>query len=134
MKSLIINCPKCKEVSELFLASRPYLIILSCPHCKQTLLYNEGRTYEISKTKILEMKKNQLTSFVQGLKKRQSSSQSQSSITSEAEIRKAPIKASGARHRAGEDTLSHPISHDDVLNIKIALESSTDVLDFIQHM
>ena len=50
MKPLFVKCPQCKEVSELFLGSEAYMIVLNCPSCNAALMYYYGKTFEIDES------------------------------------------------------------------------------------
>ena len=69
MKPLYVKCPHCKEVSELFLGSEAYMIVLNCPSCNSALMYYYGKTFEIDESEIEKIQGNLQMTTVQGILK-----------------------------------------------------------------
>ncbi len=134
MKALNISCPHCREMSELYLVSKPYMMVLNCPDCQSTLLHCEGSTYEIDDMKVIQMERQQIQNFVESLKEK---SQFTSSLPSEpAAVASKSLVAtkSHAMHRMGEAVRENSLRQDDILNLKISLESCQDVSEFIEQI
>ncbi len=133
MREIRINCPHCHRKSKLFLTSRPYLMVLNCPVCHHSLLNSEGKTYEIDDMKIIQMKGPQIESFIKGLKKQLAKQNSQSDYANN----HLPVNTqqdvyTHSSHRKKEPVRTSPVSKDDLINLKIALESCRDVSDFLK--
>lgn len=128
MKPLYVKCPHCKEVSELFLGSEAYMIVLNCPSCNSALMYYYGKTFEIDESEIEKIQGNLQMTTVQGILKninaREGSKNQTSLIVKPAESR--------ATHKAGQPVRDGNIATDDITNLKIELNTSKDVNDFIK--
>ena len=128
MKPLYVKCPHCKEVSELFLGSEAYMIVLNCPSCNSALMYYYGKTFEIDESEIEKIQGNLQMTTVQGILKninaREGSKNQTSLIVKPAEQR--------ATHKAGQPVREVQIASDDITNLKIELNTSKDVNDFIK--
>lgn len=129
MKPLYVKCPHCKEVSELFLGSEAYMIVLNCPSCNSALMYYYGKTFEIDESEIEKIQGNLQMTTVQGILK---------NISARETTRQAvPVaKATEARptHKAGAPVREIPLIDDDITNLKIELALTKDVNDFIGHI
>lgn len=124
-KSLSIQCPSCQETSELFLQSRPSMIVLNCPVCQSTLMHLDGQTHQIEDLRIVNLEKHILRQFVQNFREKNNGP-----LTLKASF---PIVAATpkAHHRKGEAIRAAPITTDDLINLRIDLEKCTDVEDFV---
>jgi len=135
MKGLQINCPHCLESSELYLVATPYMMVLNCPDCQSTLLHCEGRTFEIDDMKVVQMGRQQIQKFVENLKEK---SMSGDSIPEYSNVKPRYFEeASSEReplHRIGEPVREQTLTEDDILNLRIGLESCEDVLEFIEEI
>ena len=135
MKGLPINCPHCKEKSELYLVSTPYMMVLNCPDCQCTLLHCEGRTYEIDDMKVVQMEREQIQKFVENLKQKSLSGESISDYSkSSGGFLIEDTSPKNNLHQAGVPIRENTLTPDDILNLKIGLESCEDVLEFIQEI
>jgi ribosomal protein S27E len=130
MKPLYVKCPHCKEVSELFLGSEAYMIVLNCPSCNSALMYYYGKTFEIDESEIEKIQGNLQMTTVQGILKnisaRENSRQTATSVAKTADIRPT--------HKAGAPVREIPLIDDDITNLKIELALTKDVNDFIGHI
>ena len=130
MKPLYVKCPHCKEVSELFLGSEAYMIVLNCPSCNSALMYYYGKTFEIDETEIEKIQGNMQMTTVQGILKNINARENTKTSTS------LIVKPSDARatHKAGTPVREAHIKGDDITNLKIDLNRVQDVNDFIRDM
>ena len=130
MKPLYVKCPHCKEVSELFLGSEAYMIVLNCPSCNSALMYYYGKTFEIDESEIEKIQGNLQMTTVQGILKninaREGSKSHASLIVKPADQR--------ATHKAGSPVRDGHIIVDDITNLKIELALTKDINDFINNM
>ena len=130
MKPLCIKCPQCKEISELFLGSEAYMIVLNCPACNAALMYYYGKTFEIDKGEMEKIQGNLQMTTVQGILK---------SIHAREQGKTVPAPAAAAlagrpHHKAGSPIREEPFASDDITNLKIELALSKDVGDFVQKL
>jgi ribosomal protein S27E len=130
MKPLYVKCPHCKEVSELFLGSEAYMIVLNCPSCNSALMYYYGKTFEIDESEIEKIQGNLQMTTVQGILKNINARESGKSQTS---LMVKPMEQR-ASHKAGAAVRECQLADDDITNLKIDLALSKDINDFISHM
>ncbi|MDQ3002667.1 MAG: hypothetical protein M3Y08_15560 [Fibrobacterota bacterium] len=130
MKPLYVKCPHCKEVSELFLGSEAYMIVLNCPSCNSALMYYYGKTFESDESEIEKIQGNLQMTTVQGILKNINARENTKSHTS---LIVKPAEAR-ATHKAGAPVRDAPFKGDDITNLKIDLNRVQDVNDFIQTM
>jgi ribosomal protein S27E len=130
MKPLYVKCPHCKEVSELFLGSEAYMIVLNCPSCNSALMYYYGKTFEIDESEIEKIQGNLQMTTVQGILKNISARETTRQQT--ATVSKSP--EARATHKAGAPVRDIPLIDDDITNLKIELALTKDVNDFIGHI
>jgi ribosomal protein S27E len=127
MKPLYVKCPHCKEVSELFLGSEAYMIVLNCPSCNSALMYYYGKTFEIDESEIEKIQGNLQMTTVQGILKnisaRENTRHQTATLTKGPELRPT--------HKAGAPIREVALVDDDITNLKIELAITKDVNDFI---
>ncbi len=130
MKPLYVKCPHCKEVSELFLGSEAYMIVLNCPSCNSALMYYYGKTFEIDENEIEKIQGNLQMTTVQGILKNINARESSKGQTS------MIVKPSDQRasHKAGTPIRELHLQGDDITNLKIELAMTKDINDFINNM
>ncbi len=130
MKPLYVKCPHCNEVSELFLGSEAYMIVLNCPSCNSALMYYYGKTFEIDENEIEKIQGNLQMTTVQGILKnintREQAKSSPPMLMRTAEQR--------ATHKAGAPVRDRPFISDDIVNLKIDLAITQDVEDFLKNL
>ncbi len=130
MKPLHVKCPHCKEVSELFLGSEAYMIVLNCPSCNAALMYYYGKTFEIDEGEVEKIQGNLQMTTVQGILKnihaRETGKTHTLPVTKHADVRPT--------HKAGAPVREGNFDGDDITNLKIELAMAKDVEDFIKNM
>ena len=129
MRKVTITCPSCLGTSRLFLTSRPHLLILNCPFCHRPLLNNKGKTYEIDGLEIIRMKGSQIENFLSQSPRQNLSPGSAVNPLPESAHQDVSTHSS---HRKKEPARSSPLSENDLINLKIALECCRDVSDFLK--
>ncbi len=127
MKPLYVKCTHCKEVSELFLGSEAYMIVLNCPSCNSALMYYYGKTFEIDESEIEKIQGNLQMTTVQGILKNISARENTRQQT--ATVAKGPDLR--PTHKAGAPVREEPLLDDDITNLKIELALVKDVNEFI---
>ena len=130
MKPLYVKCPHCKEVSELFLGSEAYMIVLNCPSCNSALMYYYGKTFEIDEGEIEKIQGNLQMTTVQGILKNINAREGAKSRTSMM-VKPAEQRAT---HKAGAPVRESHLIPDDITNLKIDLGMAKDVNDFIKNI
>ncbi len=128
MKPLFVKCPQCKEVSELFLGSEAYMIVLNCPSCNAAIMYYYGKTFEIDESEMEKIQGNLQMATVQGILKNINSREMSKQIPTFQAIESHPT------HKAGNPVREVAIAEDDIINLKIELALSKDCNEFIGNL
>jgi hypothetical protein len=133
MEIVWIHCPKCGKASELFLTSRPDLLILNCPFCHCILTKSQGKTIEIDNLKSLNMKNKKMRGLLEGLRRDLPEKRGNvSHYRKDLPVSQSQNNPQSSGHKTGEPIKATPVSKDDIVNLKIALESCQDVSDFLK--
>jgi len=131
MKPLYVKCPHCKEVSELFLGSEAYMIVLNCPSCNSALMYYYGKTFEIDESEIEKIQGNLQMTTVQGILKNISARETTRTAATTAAKSSPELRAT---HKVGAPVREVPLLDDDITNLKIELAIAKDVNEFIESL
>ncbi len=136
VKTLAIECPHCKKTFEVLLSNNASMVILNCPLCTIPLIYYRTRCFVLNRRQIESIRNSRQDTTV--LKILHSISKEQPG---------AKCSRGGSRHfaraaRAGkcfaqpETFLPYTnfITRDDVLNLRIELETCADSKQFIDKL
>lgn len=135
VKKMNIECPTCSQTFRLFLSIDTSMVILDCPMCCTPIMYYKSRTFPLSKTQIDRIKSCKQESNVLKILHRISAQESKVHCAQ-------PV--SGASHYHARSA-SFPrqtmlksygdrITRDDVINLRIELETCKDAGCFIERM
>ncbi|HUI93467.1 MAG TPA: hypothetical protein VLX68_14575 [Chitinivibrionales bacterium] len=131
INTLEIKCPHCKKTFELFLSNNASMVILNCPLCATPLIYYKTRCFVLNNSQIDRIKKSRQDSTV--LKILHSIEKEQPKYSHAA--------GQGADHRAMYGSQSSSflpgsdyITRDDIINLRIELETCPDSQQFIDNM
>jgi hypothetical protein len=139
VKSLSIECPHCNKTFDVFLSSNASMVILNCPLCLTPLIYYKTRCFVLSKHQIDRIRKSRQDTTVLKILHSIAREEPQSwhhheagrlGSASEIPVGKyiAPIALCGTFGAAGY------ITRDDIINLRIELETCTDSSRFIERI
>jgi hypothetical protein len=137
VKTLAIDCPHCNKTFEVFLSNNAAMVILNCPLCATPLIYYKTRCFVLSSHQIDRIKKSRQDTTV--LKILHSLAKEQP----EAQYTPHPSGHFAMEQHAGGSYQTHPaavlqcgnyITKDDVINLRIELETCTDAKQFIDKL
>jgi hypothetical protein len=140
MKTVTVQCPSCDEISDLYLGSEAFMIILNCPNCGSPLMYYYGKTFEINEEALEKIQKSEYLKNIGSLLKEISKCgikiQKPKKVHSyePAAKLKIPKKRSGPHisiHLLGQPVRAEYFTKDDLLDLKIEIETSRSVRDFL---
>ena len=129
MSTIQITCPHCKEESEIHLESDARMVVLSCAHCKTSLMYYYGETFQVDSVEMSTLSEKRMQA-VQGYMKLKDPNQVSATQTSKTLAKRKGEPA----HAVGAPVLDRQIHEDDLTNLRIDLETAEDVLDFINRL
>ncbi len=139
MRAITIKCPKCKEVSDLYLGSEAFMIILNCPSCGVPLIYYYGRTTEITEEELGRIEKSGVLrnagSLLKEISKCGIKLQTPRTIRpysfEEKPKRKGKRMRNKTVHPKGQPVRAEYFSKDDLVNLRIELETCGSVEEFL---
>jgi len=120
MSSLRIQCPKCQAKAELSIDAEAEMILLNCFKCKSPILYFHGETTLVDEVEMGKIQGESMKAIEGFLKTHPNSDEAES------------FKNNSQTHEVGEPVSDHPISEEDIADLKIDLHYSEDVLDFLK--
>lgn len=128
MKPIQIQCPQCRETSELLLESDARMIVMNCPACSTAMMYYYGKTFVIDAGEMDKIRGSSHMTTVQGTVRGPGAR--------EAGPHTAVVRQSDPNpaHQAGAPVREIPFGQDDITNLKIELALAKDVNDFIRGM
>ncbi len=137
IKYIKIKCPRCGQVSKLFLSMNPDIIILNCPKCISPLMYNNSKVYILSKKdlKLIEMSpvKSVLDSNYNEADRKHFLIKNISPAQNKSQYPKKQISISSSISSTG-GIRKDPISSDDIIDLSIELARCKDVTQFIKKL
>ena len=138
VKTLLVKCPHCNQVSEIFLSTNACVIILNCPTCFSPIMYFERKIFLLSKKQVEAIKDTTRNASVLKMLDR--------IAHPEHTIRNTAKKLTQV-HKTGStsgsefllDLSSRPdrekyICNDDITNLRIELALCSDTQQFIEHL
>jgi hypothetical protein len=143
MDAVSIQCPKCEAVSDLYLGSEAFMIVLNCPNCGIPLIYYYGKNFEVNEIQIKQIQNNGylknagdlLKSISQcGVKMNAPKSVKPYSPVSKIKSRRQKIGRRYSNHLLGQSVRAEYFTKDDLLNLKIELETCFCVEDFLSRI
>lgn len=131
VNTLAIRCPHCLKTFELFLSNNASMVILNCPLCATPIIYYKTRCFVLNDSQIERIKKSRQDSTV--LKILHSIAKEQPKY-SHAATKMAESRAGYGSHPPALLSCSEYISRDDVINLRIELETCVDSKQFIDNL
>jgi hypothetical protein len=139
IKTLSIECPHCNKTFDVFLSSNASMVILNCPLCLTPLIYYKTRCFVLSKHQIDRIRKSRQDTTVLKILHSIAREEPQPSH------RRMPLRrgrddrvpvAKYISPQAGFRTFGgeNHITRDDVINLRIELETCTDCGQFIERI
>lgn len=124
MEPLKIVCPTCSAKAELSIDADAEMVLLNCFKCKAPILYFHGETTTVDGVEMNKLQEDSMKA-IEGFLSIQKKSTDKDNFLEKKESHK---------HQKGEPLLDHIISDEDILDLKIDLHYSNDVLDFIKKL
>jgi hypothetical protein len=130
VKTMNIECPSCSQHFRLFLSIDTSMVILDCPMCSTSIISYKSQTFPLSKVQLERIKSCKQESNVLKILHK---------ITTDG--LKVPCQHSYVRHyqaleknySIARSSFDH-ISHDDIINLRIELETCQDTASFIERI
>ncbi|MBD3393594.1 MAG: hypothetical protein GF418_15780 [Chitinivibrionales bacterium] len=135
VRNFKIQCPSCHGTCELYLSTNAPIVILNCPNCWTPMLHNHNGVFILSQRQIDDLSRSKEFSILNLLERVAS--------REPADARRAAALHDEFRdHAAAMIGTSTPpvfdardrITEDDVLDLRIELETCRDSLEFISRL
>jgi hypothetical protein len=138
VKTLSIECPHCNKTFDVFLSNNASMVILNCPLCLTPLIYYKTRCFVLSKNQIDRIRKSRqdttVLKILHSIAREEPRSWHQRATARRDSTDGVPVGkyiAPRAEFRTfGVDN----ITRDDVINLRIELETCSDCGQFIEKM
>jgi len=128
MHSLNFICPHCREAMELSFEEPAQVLVMACAHCKTPLMYYHGEVFEVDSMEIGNLQQKHLKA-VQGYLKVHDLESPALGVR-----RRSQLSLPPATHRRGQPVMDRVVSSEDIINLRIDLETSEDVEDFLRRI
>ena len=135
VKKLTVKCRHCQQVSDLYLTTDARIVIFNCPSCWSTVMYHNGAMFVLNHDQVDKIvhapDQETMAGVLASIAGRtlELGGVGNTESTTLRESVKARIKLP-VLHRDTELV----ITPDDVLNLRIELETCPDVAEFIAHI
>jgi hypothetical protein len=139
VKTLSIECPHCNKTFKVFLSSNASMVILNCPLCMTPLIYYKTRCFVLSKHQIDRIRKSKqdttVLKILHSIAREDPPQQALRRHSATLRCTAAPVPvgkyiAPGAGFSGGNST----ITRDDVINLRIDLETCADSKQFLERI
>jgi hypothetical protein len=136
VKTLAIECPHCKKTFEVFLSNSASMVILNCPLCTTPLIYYKTRCFTLNRKQIDRIRKSRQDSTVLKILHSIAKEQPQARY-SQYSCGTGEMASAGQGYSAQPATFlpcANYITKDDVINLRIELETCMDSKQFIDNL
>jgi hypothetical protein len=144
MHKLHVTCPRCGTEADLHLQEEAHLVLLRCGHCKAALLHLNGETVAVDEMEFDTLRAQQLKA-VQGflqLQEPNAGAMREIRAPREGPVRVEAWKPREVEPKQVEPGPKHdrpqqrdlPLRGDDLLDLRILLETTGDVQDFLDRL
>jgi hypothetical protein len=136
VKTLTIDCPHCKKTFEVFMSNSTSMVILNCPLCATPIVYYKTRCFVLNRNQIERIRKSRQDSTVlkilHSIAKEQPKARYSPSSAGPSEITGAGPRCYA--HHAAPLPCTGYITKDDIINLRIELETCTGSQEFIDNL
>jgi hypothetical protein len=139
VKTLSIECPHCNKTFDVFLSSNASMVILNCPLCLTPLIYYKTRCFVLSKNQIDRIRKSRqdttVLKILHSIAREEPQSLHRRATARRGVADEVPVsKYIAPRAGFGSSSSSSHITRDDIINLKIELETCSDCGQFIERI
>ncbi len=129
-KTLNMICPHCKLKAELKIQEEAEMILMRCVSCSAPYLYFHGETFEVNESEMDHLKSAEMREVEGLLKVDEEQEASALEVEDEGKESVMPtIKKEDIKPRTERDRV---ITKQDIIDLRIDLEVSKDVLEFVE--
>jgi hypothetical protein len=137
VKTLSIDCPHCNKTFNVFLSSNASMVILNCPLCTTPLIYYKTRCFVLSKHQIERIRKSRqdttVLKILHSIAREEPQSWREHETLGRRDGPRMPVgKYITTPARCG--TSGSAITRDDIINLRIELETCADSKQFLERI
>lgn len=129
MHELNFKCPHCQETIDLTVENPVNMLVMQCHACKTPLMYYHGEVFEVDSIEVGDLQQKHLKA-VQGYLKVHDLPLEELGARAGTQ----PISTQPATHEAGAPLVDHVVDEHDIADLRIDLETTEDVDDFIRRL
>jgi hypothetical protein len=136
VKRLAIECPHCKKMFEVLLSNNASMVILNCPLCTIPLVYYRTRCFVLNRRQIERIRNSRQDTTVLKILHSISKEQPEAKCSHHGSQHFRLAALSGRCYTQPAPLLPYTnfITRDDVLNLRIELETCADSKQFIDKL
>ena len=139
VNTLSIECPHCSKKFDVFLSSNATMVILNCPLCLTPLIYYKTRCFVLSKKQVDRIRKSRQDTtalkILHSIAREETGPWNQGMPVDVVEHKRIePVQVRYETKPALGSALASSITNDDIVNLKIDLETCTDAKHFIDKL
>ena len=134
---LSIECPHCNKTFNVFLSSNASMVILNCPLCLTPLIYYKTRCFVLSKHQIDRIRKSRQDTTVLKILHSIAREEPQSCPQHETRRHRTASGVPVGKYITASvpyGTYGSHITRDDIINLRIELETCSDSKQFIERI
>ena len=134
--TITIECPHCKKSFEVLLSNNASMIILSCPACSVPLIYYKTRCFMLNRNQIDRIRKSRRDTTVLKILHRISQEQPRAGFAEYVSGGRPLVHCCPDLYAtiASFSQSENFITRDDIINLRIELETCADSGQFIERM
>ena len=138
VQELVVKCPHCQQVAEIYLSTNACVIVLNCPTCSSPIMYFDHKIFLLSNKQLEALKNNTRHNAMNEIRKM-------------AQPPQLPVPKKQVQHKhvnqnsmcdisprtvisSGSSSKKILIGQDDITNLRIELALCNDVQQFIDKM
>ena len=136
VKTLNIKCPSCSQNFTLYLSIDTSMVILDCPTCCSSIIFYKSRSFSLSKSQIDRIKKCKQESSVLKILHRITGQETKVRCLHHNKATNYRAEVGRCRNKFISIIKSNTdfISQDDIVNLRIELETCMDSGSFIEKL
>ena len=136
VKTLDIKCPSCSQNFTLYLSIDTSMVILDCPTCCSSIIFYKSRSFSLSKSQIDRIKKCKQESSVLKILHRITGQETKVRCLHHNKAGNYRAEVGRCRNKFIPMIKSNTdfISQDDIVNLRIELETCMDSGSFIEKL
>ena len=131
-----IQCPRCGDTCELYLSNNAPIVILNCPNCWTPMLHNGNGVYLLSQHQMAQLVQSREHSLLNLLERTAGRDHGDAGrVLADIEsFLESTYPTLGTSNSVPDYDMRNPITCDDIIDLRIELETCKDSQEFINKL